>query len=615
MSGVVVWLPHEARADTPAVASAMLHALRAHGGQGLAWWHDAPLAVGVVALGSDATVVARHAPVVTQDGAQCTWLVGEVYASDRVPGARASTLGDAAVRRAIARALDADLDGTLRDLDGEFVVVRWHRPSRTLVVAADRLGALPLFAGETALGTVVASGVRAALAAPGVADNADPDALREAVSYGGFRIGGRTNARAVRLLSAATVLTARPGAPATTRRHWHWRDLPAVEPRTLDEAVAELSARWEVAMRTRLDGLARPAQTLSGGLDSRVILAAGAPLAPGWHALTYGVPGCDDARYAEVAAQRARVPWHFQPLYAGGDPSWLDQRLAHVQATDGLVELGDLMHAEALPWLVTHADGLVNGYIGDAVVGPTFNGIATADDVLAALPYYGGVLGEPHEVARARAQRLLDALGGAPARFALFEDKLPQSTNFAHGALMRAWLPMRRPFVARDFFDYAQGLDAAWRGERDVQAHWLRRGWPAFFRDIPNQKTGVPVGSSPARLAVARAARAGRRVLARAGVPVGARVRNFTDDATAFRAPGVRARIHALLTAPDAHHGGIFPAGAVRALLDAWERDAAAPAQVIGALVTWEHYHRTRGAHLAAARAAAPVVPQPVPAA
>ncbi|MBI3790170.1 MAG: hypothetical protein HY275_04755 [Gemmatimonadetes bacterium] len=556
-------------------------------------------------------MAAQYAPAFSADGTTRTWLIGEVYASSRLTGIRAGVSRTRAVREAIAEAMDRDPIGTVRDLDGEFVLLRWQAVTRTLTLYTDRFGSLPVYSGADGDALTFASGVRAVLSAPGATAEPDLDALRDAVSYGGYRLGARTNVRGVSLLGSATALEAGPGARRGASRWWHWRDLPSVTPRSMPEAVDELRARWRHAVASRLDALERPAQTLSGGLDSRAILGEAAPLAPGWQALTYGIPACDDAHYAERAARLAKVPWSFQPLYRGGDPAWFAERLSHVMATDGLIELGDLMHAEALPWLVRESDGLVNGYIGDAVIGPTFNGIATPDDVLAALPYYGDELGEPHDAARARAAGMIAALGGAPARFALFDDKLPQSTNHAHGALWRPWLRVRRPYLTHAFFDYAQGLPADWRGARDVQAHWLAAAYPLLFRRIPNQKTGVPVGSSSLRRQTARigrvAARSARRALATTGIRLRERPRGFTDDSTFWRADGVREAIGALLRARDARHHAAFAPGAVARVLDAWERAAAAPAQVIGALVVFEHYHRTLGAFLGAARAAAPV--------
>ncbi|MBI2795316.1 MAG: hypothetical protein HYX65_01250 [Gemmatimonadetes bacterium] len=624
MSGFLAWLPDTPRADSRAVASAMAAALRVHEGQGMAWWLADELCVGLLASGSSGDVARQLAPAVSGDGQRLLWLAGEVYASSNpAPGVNARSSTSLDFRRRLLLALDAAAatslgaaDAIIGALDGEFVALLWDRRSHTLTLWTDRLGSLPAFWSRGHAGTAMASGVRGVLAAPAVGADPDLEALREAVSYGGYRLGARTNVRGVSFVGDARRLRVMPAAPARLTRWWHWRDIKPVRPASLADAVAELQGHWVRAVASRLDGADRPGQTLSGGLDSRAILAEAAPRARSWRALTYGVPRCDDVRFASQAALAAGVTLDVHALYHGGDPGWLDARLAHVQETDGLLDLGDLMHAEALPWMRRHLDAIVSGYIGDVIVGPTYGTIETPADVLAALPWYGGILGEPHAAALARAAAMIGALDGAPPRFTLLEDKRPQSTNLAHGALYRPYVLVRRPFIAHAFLDFCQGLDPAWRTSRGLQGAWLRTHYPLLFAHIPHQKTGVAANAPRWRWHVARGTRVSARMASRAlralGLPVAPRVRGFTDDATHWRAHHARARIGALLRAPDAAHRAAFPAGAVEQVLDDWERAGAAPAQVIGALAVFEHYHRGLGTHLAAARRAEPLAPAPL---
>src|SRR5258706_6593430 len=114
----------------------------------------------------------------------------------------------------------------------------------------------------------------------------------------------------------------------------------------------------------------------------------------------------------------------FLPLYDG---DWLRARSGHIQSTDGLIELGDLMHLESLPLQRERFDVHISGYIGDAVSGPTYAAVHGPEDVLMKLPWYGAPISVPYDVALERARALLSGLHGAPARFALLEHKIPQS--------------------------------------------------------------------------------------------------------------------------------------------------------------------------------------------
>lgn len=604
MTGIAVWRARTATVSPPGIAGPLLGALRTTGDERVAWWHAGPLVVAMTELAGSAPLADLARPATIDD--DVLWMAGEVLsAHGPLAGVTATSSRTLAFRRALLGDLRARGDAALRDLDGEFVAVRW-RADADLTVWTDRFGALPLFHAAWADGVALATTVRATLCCPGADPAPDLDALREAVSFGGFRLGDRTNVRAVKAVGAATAVAVAPDLEVVAAPYWHWRDIPRSAPSSLEDAVHETQRLWARAVARRLDGLVRPGQTLSGGLDSRALLAEAAPRVPAWRTITYGVPRADDVRYAQAAARRAGVPCESLGLYAGGDPRWLDVRTALIQSTDGLIELGDLMHGEALDAVARTMDGLVSGYIGDAVVGPTFNDVRSAAEVLDALPYYGGRLGMAEPEALALASRLIEAEHGAPARFVLFDHKLPQSTNHAHGSLWRARVKLRRPFLDHDFFDWCQGLDVAWRGERDLQAAWLLRTWPRLFGSVPWQKTGVPVGASRARVQVARAGRLGQRVAVRAlrsvGVTIPARQRSFTDDARHWRAPGVRERIAAPIRRDGALGHEVWGATTVGAVLDDWERVAGAPAQVVGALYVYECYHAGLGAAVAACR-------------
>src|SRR5207247_2285145 len=160
--------------------------------------------------------------------------------------------------------------------------------------------------------------------------------LREAVSFGGFRLGERTNVAAVRMLPGASSLRVAGGADAL-RRYWSWRDIPPQVERPMPDLIQRVHGLWRAAVARRLEGAARP-----------------------------------------------------------GQAALLDVHLS--------------------------------GYAGDAVSGATFNEVRDAAGVLERLPYYGTRLGLDRPAALARAEALVARLEGAPARFALFEHKLPQST-------------------------------------------------------------------------------------------------------------------------------------------------------------------------------------------
>jgi asparagine synthase (glutamine-hydrolysing) len=535
-------------------------------------WHVGNLSIARLDL-IDANA-SRHFAV-SLDGARRLWVAGETYSR---PLNAAELLED---RRDIA------------DLDGEYHIAMWNSETYTLKLINDRFGGLPLYT-ATRKGTFAfAGGVRGILAVPGVEIVPDETAIREAVSFGGFRLGGRTNIANVTMVPGATETTwdAR-SATMSQRRYWTWRDIETRPTSAEKYLVQDASALWKQAISRRLQGGLRLGQTLSGGLDSRVILAEASAQTPNWTAITYGVDGCDDARYAKLAAERANAIWRFMHLY---EPGWLDLRSSFVQCTDGLIDLHDLGHLESLPLQSELIDVHLSGYIGDAVSGPTFTDVHDAHGVLRRLPFYGGELAMSERDALSRAEELIVGLEGAPARFALFEHKLPQSTN-RWTAAWRPWFQVRKPFVDYEFFDFFQSMSLRLRRDKRFYERWLRSSYPPFFRTIPNQRTGVPVGSSWARWQATRAMRLLRRKIRpsvrRFGLLPVERKRGYTQDDVYWRTHEARRAIESTILRDDSLSCMIFGRERVHRVLNKWFDHAAVATTVIGALYVYEAYHR-----------------------
>ena len=569
--------------DAPPPLQRMLGAMRRTSDQRAAAWKSDSLRLGVLAR--DSSGLAESQPA--QRDELTLWIFGEIFNAP-------STVDLSTRDRLRSTALDAwrvDRRALLRQLDGEYLLAVWDSSQKRLTIANDRFGALPLYLASASDAHYFASSVRGIVASEKLAAAADVQAIREAVTFGGFRLAQRTNLEGVELLPNASLVELSPGA-MKIERYWSWNDLQPVQTKSLNLLIDEAGELWRNAIRRRVSGAKRPGQTLSGGLDSRAILAEGTREAKEWTAITFGLPRCDDAIYAEKAAAAGGARWIFHELY---QPGWLELRSSFIQETDGLIDLHDLAHLETVEQQRALLDVHLSGYIGDAVSGPTFTEVTTATDVMAKLPYFGGKLGLPWEEALAVVQQKIDALDGSAPRFALFEQKLPQSTN-KWTAAWRPYFAVRRPFCDYAFFDFFQGLPIEVRSEQALYERWLLRDYPQFFAAIPNQKSGVPIGSSSLRLNFARGSRfAGRKargLLQRIGISVRERVRNYTADEVYWAHPEVKHVMEGAILRADSIVAELFGRPRVQEVLADWFERGAAPAQVIGAMYVFEVYHR-----------------------
>ena len=592
---LVAWVANAPAELQRAAINAMANASRAAEGDCVYATFAEGCVVGLQTAAGD-----EEAFVPAVEGGHLLWMVGEIFDWPAFPDVTAANCRRRAARERLLGALLQHGPEALADVDGEYLVAHWDGQSRTLNVITDRFGSVPAFYGRSGDGTALATSARAVAVAPGISPDPDDTAIRQAVTFGGFRLGARTLLRSVSLQTPGTVVTATESS-ATTRRYWCW---PAdVDPRRSDvhEAAGELHRIWQRAIDRRLVGAERPGLHLSGGLDSRAILAALVERQQRPQTITFGTPHSEEVRCAAAVAKAARVPWHLVTVYGERD-DWLSRREEWIYHTDGLIDLADLRHVESLDRQADTMDVHLSGYFGDLLLGERYNSLATMDEAMFALPYYGGALGWDVDRAREEIAEAARSMQGAPARFMIYEHKYPQSLN-RWTVAWRPWVGVRKPFTSYALFDFAQSLPAPTLVAGHLRERWLKSRYPVLF-SLPDSRTAAPVMAPAFQRQFARARRyAMRRVrnaLSWSGVPPVER--EATPDIKAWRRPDVRARIEERISSQNTLVARVFDLDTLRAAVRAYFEHGTTATQVIGALFAYETFHRELPARLVLAR-------------
>ena len=539
-------------------------------------------------------------------------MAGEAYHGGslcRVPSvAHSRTL---AFRQTVLEALLQRGSQAVASVDGRYQIALFDAVDRTVTVMNDRFGGLPLFWAQSPEGVAFAGGVRGVLMAPGIGREPDAEAIQEAVTFGGFRLGDRTNIRGVRRLPGATAMTI--GDEVSCRRYWTWPGAAPAGDRPAQELIEQAHDLWRRAIAVRLTDARRPGQTLSGGLDSRAILAEAAGAAPSWAAISYGATAtCDDARYAQRASSVAGATWVFHPLYSGSSPDWLERRTSYIQQTDGLVQFSDLLHCESLHLQAALLDVHLSGYIGDVVCGTTYDGVVGARMLLEKLPFSGVSIGWGWDRAVEWAAATIRGLAPSAAKYAIYDHKFPQAIHLVFQSY-EPYVRVRAPFTDYALFDFFAARPPETRAW--LYRTWLAQKYPALFRWIPDQRTGLPIAAPLALIALERLRRGGVRVLTRAlgaaSMPAPRpRVRAYQGEERHWTRPANRERLEAMILGRDSLLVDIFGRDALARTLEDWFDRGLGPVQVVGALYTYEAYHRGLSAHLMnAARAARHALP------
>jgi len=485
-----------------------------------------------------------------ESGVAC-WFDGEIYNFDElakeIPAARGvqNRAGlppsPQNIKELIISAYRA---GALKDLlsrvDGYFSAVICDQNRRQVKLLTDRFGFGQLFYAVLDKNFVWASEYKAFLAVPGFSIRADRQSVDDFIRYGTL-CDDRTWLEGVCLLDQALVLTYDIASGVVSmERYW---SPEAIRPLAGGAAIGELYEEWGRLFRLSVAKRSLPGRaglTLSGGLDSRAILAA-MPAPPDGgeiNAATHGSNNrCADIRFAAMAAKvKGGVRHHIFPLEADG---WLERTFLGIWATDGAVDLASQFGFRYF--------GALAG-----IFGVCLNGIG------------GGTMQGGRALGSSLALELGRTDTGAPGL-----NMLRRRMTRPGFRLDESFFRIRMPFFDNSLYEFVMALPQEIRRKRTFYAGALLHNFPRYYRDIPWQQAGVPI-SLPRPLFAAgffcnRVASRARRKLQSLGLPVADSKLQF-DVSAMLRHGGNRALASSILADKKSLYPEYVPDGLAAAL-------------------------------------------------
>jgi hypothetical protein len=213
--------------------------------------------------------------------------------------AGAEALGRDASLAQLAGELAAGRHEGLRASRGTFCLVVAEDNGR-LHLATDKCGVRPLYCWIQPDFVIFATAQRILEALQGMPRELDLQGVAEAACFG-FPLADRTPYRDIVCLHAGEVLTV-AGAQVQRKRYWRWDD---VAPRTDAEPGPQRLYRiFRDAVHMRLGGDHAAAAFLSGGLDSRAIVAALRDEGVAVATSNFAPPESQDQGFGAMAAER-----------------------------------------------------------------------------------------------------------------------------------------------------------------------------------------------------------------------------------------------------------------------------------------------------------------------
>lgn len=485
-----------------------------------------------------------------QNGPVHLWIEGEAYnlteVADKLQLTQkgfAATLVEAYQR--------GKLDNYLNLLDGYFCAALYDSSKKTLKLVSDRYGMRMLYWYCKDGLFAWASEVKGILALDSINKTIDATSPQCFLDLG-YLMGEHTWFEHIKLIKPATVLEFNITSQIIEQHYyWKWSEIQPYN-FTFAQAVDELGACFIAAVKRRFAPNEKVGISLSGGLDSRAILAAVNHLYPDYqgYCYTFGHPGCDDIKIAQLVV--SRTTWKHQLFYLN-ERNWLAPRLDKIWNTDGMLDMMHMHGSEFLDAISHNMYVNLNGYCGDAILGGSFldrvprNTRVSADNTKSFYNNYS-MLSMPDA----------DFYDIEHVEPNLYMNRVRRFTNMGSvNALVK--IVQRKPFFDNFIVELAFSLPDEYRLGNKLYSAMLLKFFPRYFNDIPWQKNGCPISYSSTHVKAIKIKNRAMGKLKREVERIGLKykdLRNFTDYAAWLRQEPARSFFESILFAQHA----IYPA-------------------------------------------------------
>ncbi|KTA83528.1 asparagine synthase-related protein [Aeromonas salmonicida] len=377
----------------------------------------------------------------------------------------------------------------LASLDGIFCAVLYDRYKKKLVLISDRNGMRGLFYYHKNGHFAWASEIKAFLPMDFFEKKLDTQALSCFMDLG-YLVGDISYFEGVSLLPPATLLTYDIDTDKLHSYHyWSWAD---IKQRNLsfDDAVDALGEVVERAVGRRVDLTESLVFPISGGLDSRMLLAATYRAHPDYQGrcYTFGTKACADIVLAQQVTKMVDWPHVIHELTSD---NWFEKRIPTIWLTDGLLDMQHMHGCEFVDDITKQGQFIINGYSGDAILGPSFLRAETTNMRInqhIAEQYYG----QYTHLAKIESS-FYDTPHVEPN---LLMNRVRRFTNMGTLA-SSAWLEHKKPFLDNELIEFVFSINDEYRLGNRLYSALLLKQFPDFYKSIPWQKTGCTIDHNP----------------------------------------------------------------------------------------------------------------------
>lgn len=503
----------------------------------------------------------------------------------------------------------------VKDLNGIFLLAIYDFNNHELIICNDRYGFKPLYLCERDNYLLFSSEIKAILQDRSIKREVNLEAMAEFFSFG-YILGNNTLLEGIKLLPPASIFTY-SNAKSEIKQYWSWNQIKKTDIIDEEQIVDKLGRLWLQAIERRMQGNGKIGAFLSGGLDSRAIVSAIDTKHYPVHVLTFGKKNCDDYVIAKKVCDKLGIEHHFTEITAEGWCSGIEKT---VWITEGFLNVIHQHTWDAIDRLKEYVDINLNGFAGDLVVGGSylsedFEHIININDYLNAVflkmnnghisPTCGKNIYNSHisEIFCTSSWNSIEREIEREIKTSEDSDYFFLNNRVRRFTLMgtvssQTKLENRKPFFDNDFIEFVYSLPNEMRSNSNIYKKMLIKFFPATFKSIPWQKTGMPICISPIIGRVCILYKGGKSLtnslLRKLSLfPLFKDNKNYTDYNNWMRNnKELRMYIYDTLLSEKAVNRGYFNSDFIKKLIDDHMIGKTNNAQILGLFLTFELFNR-----------------------
>ena len=394
-------------------------------------------------------------------------------------------------------------------LNGCFSLAIWNEKLKKLIIANDRYGSRPIYYSNSNGYLLFGSEIKAILQDETFERKVDDRSVAEFFSFGHI-LGNKTFFLGIELLPPASIMAYDHGK-VSIEQYWDFEFNKKYEDNTEDYYIEKSSKLLSQAVERRMKGNKRMGVMLSGGLDSRTIVASIQKKHYPIHTITHGEPGCNDVRFAHMIATKLGTIHHFFEFKPEDIIKYSEN---FVYLTDGMINIAHGQRMQTYSEAAEFSDVVLHGWLGDATTGALLQGflidfikfednLTLFDRVCEKLPdnLIGNLFSDDYfpkteknlNLSKNYILRRGENIKLPENRLMYYDLKEYNRRIMISGfILIRNSLEFRIPFSDDDYIDFFSSIPPKFMHEQRFYKEMILKMFPDL-KNVPYQGTGLPL--------------------------------------------------------------------------------------------------------------------------